>query len=83
MEMIIMEGQNTLLANGIYSIIEGTIDIKSQMRVMNNINPNFHSSITVFYVTMKDPGKSLNDTRDLFNRDISSSGIIFRSGLSV
>ncbi|MBR6701127.1 MAG: PucR family transcriptional regulator ligand-binding domain-containing protein [Firmicutes bacterium] len=81
MEMIIMEGQNTLLANGIYSIIEGTIDINSQMRVMNNINPNFHSSITVFYVTMKDPGKSLNDTRDLFNRDISSSGIIFRSGV--
>ena len=79
MEMIIMEGQNTLLAIGIYSIIEGTIDINSQMRVMNNINPNFHSSITVFYVTMKDPGKSLNDTRDLFNRDISSSGIIFRS----
>ena len=81
MEMIIMEGQNTLIANGVYSILNGTIDLHSQLRVMNNINPNFHSNITVFYVTLKDPDKSPKDIRDFFNRDFSSSGVIFKNGV--
>ena len=38
MEMIILDGQNTLLTNGVYSIIENTIDAKSQLRVMYQIN---------------------------------------------
>lgn len=81
MEMIIMDGQNTLIANGVYSIITGTIDQQSQLRVMTNINPNFHNYITVFYVTPTDHDKSLRDIRDFFNRNHSSSGIIFKNGV--
>ncbi len=81
MELIIADGQNTLLANEVSSIIDRTIDQKTQLRIMNQINPHFHSSITAIYVTLKESGKSAAEIRDFFDRDILSSGIIFKDGV--
>lgn len=81
MELIIADGQNALLANEITSIIERTIDQRTQLRIMNQINPHLHSDITAFYVTLHDSAKSAAEVRDFFDRDILSSGIMYNDNV--
>ena len=81
MELIIADGQNTLLANEISSIIDRTIDQKTQLRIMNQINPHFHGNITAIYVTLTESDKTAIEIRDFFDRDILASGILFKDGV--
>lgn len=83
MELIIADGQNTLLAQEITSIIDRTIDQKSQLRIMKQINPHFNNMITAFYVTLSGNAGSntAQEVRNFFDRDIFSSGILYKKGV--
>lgn len=81
MELIIADGQNTLLANEISSIIDRTIDQKSQLQILRQINPHFNNTATAFYVTLRDGSDTAGRIRDFFDRDIFSSGILYKKGV--
>lgn len=81
MELIIADRQNTLLSKEISSIIDATIDQRTQMRIINQINPHLHNNITAFYITLTEPHDSAPEIRDYFERDIFASGIMFNEGV--
>ena len=81
MELIIADGQNTLLANELTSIIDSTIDQKTQLKIMKQINPHFNNTITAFYVTLNSSSNAAQEICDFFDRDIFSSGILYKKGV--
>lgn len=81
MELIIADGQNTLLTNELTSIIDRTVDRKTQLHIMKQINPHFNNHITAFYVTLNDSGEAIGNIRNFFDRDILSSGILYKKGV--
>ena len=81
MELIIADGQNTLRANELTSIIDRTIDQKAQLKIMKQINPHFNNSITAFYVTLASNANSAQKICDFFDRDVFSSGILYKKGV--
>ncbi len=81
MELIIADGQNTLLTQEITSIIDRTIDQKTQLQIMKQINPHFNNTITAFYVTLSGDSSIAQDIRNFFDRDIFSSGILYKKGV--
>ncbi|MDO4556173.1 MAG: PucR family transcriptional regulator ligand-binding domain-containing protein [Lachnospiraceae bacterium] len=82
MELIIADGQNMLLEKEITSIIEGTIDEKSKLQILNHLNPHFQNNIITFYIFFNGNAEStITEVCNIFNRNVLSSGILYRKGV--
>lgn len=82
MELIIADGQNMLLEKEITSIIEGTIDDKSKLKILRHLNPHFQNNIMAFYVFFNSNTEAtITEVCNIFNRNVLSSGILYRKGV--
>lgn len=81
MELIIADGQNTLLTNQLTSVIQGTVNKKTRLQILKQINPHFHNNITAFYVELAEFQHTASEVRKIFNRDMLSAGIYYQQGV--
>ncbi len=83
MELIIFDGQNTLLSKKISSLISGTLDDRHKLTTLKEINPHFQSYISAVYILLPAGADSAKSTAitDFFNKRIDSFAMAYEGGL--
>lgn len=82
-ELIIFDGQNTLLVKKISSLLNGTLDDQHKLLMLKEINPHFQSNVSAVYIIP--PAESDQAARtaiiDFFRRRIDSFAMEYEGGL--
>ncbi|MDR1068812.1 MAG: PucR family transcriptional regulator ligand-binding domain-containing protein [Clostridiales Family XIII bacterium] len=83
MELIILDGQNTLLANKITSLISGALDDKHKLLTLQEINPHFQNYISAVYVLFTGDADSSAGAPivGFINRRVDSFALMYERGL--
>lgn len=83
MELIIFDGQNTLLARKISSLIGGTLDDRHKLLTLKEINPHFQNSISALYIIPQQENEraALTEITNYFNRRIETFAMEYESGI--
>ncbi len=83
MELIIFDGQNTLLTNKISSLINGTLDDHHKLLMLKEINPHFQNYITAVYISLPIEADHTVGTRiiNFFNQSITSFAMVYKEAL--
>ena len=83
MELLIFDGQNTLLMKKITSLINGTLDDRHKLLTLKEINPHFQGFLSAVYMIL--PAESEKATRtaviDFFKRRVDSYALEYEGGL--
>jgi len=83
MELLIFDGQNTLLSKKITSLINGTLDDQHKLLTLKEINPHFQGCLSAVYLIP--PSESDNSVRtaviNFFKRRVDSYALEYEGGL--
>lgn len=83
MELLIFDGQNTLLAKKISSLINGTLDDQHKLLTLKEINPHFKGCLSAVYLIP--PAESDKTIRaaimDFFKRRVDSYALEYEGGI--
>lgn len=81
-ELLISDGQRTLMETKIDSLVNDVIDDARKLLILREINPKFMNYISVIYVLPDEHEAegSLHPVLDFFNSSVVSSGVFYKGG---